>query len=160
MVVVLLAATCSGPGANIAITVDLQTGGSWVASGRSVDEKLFCGEGSRRVVEYRDVDGTLLSEESGRAELAAAATDGRAADLQLLVEMTCADGSGVISLVETPAAGTWVIDHGNGAYSALSGSGTLVATHAVNTAAASGDQEPDRALVMLNLEGNVGRSGG
>lgn len=121
-----LVCACAGEGTGVEIDVDLRAAQAWTARGGAVDAGTMCDSGSRQVVEYRDpeTDEPLpLHEVVARIE---ASESGRqAAALAFVVEMTCADGSGTITIFESGRDEVWRVLTGTGAYGDVAGGGSF-----------------------------------
>lgn len=124
--VVVMVCACGGDPTAVEIAVDLTAGQAWTARGAAVDAGAICDSGSRQVVEYRDpeTDEPLpLHEVVARIE---ASESGRqAAPLAFVVEMTCADGSGTITILENGRDEVWRVLTGTGAYRDAAGGGSF-----------------------------------
>lgn len=160
LVLVVAVAACSGrgPGRAIEVDVDLQSGQAWSAHGSAVDGRLMCAAGGRQTIEIRDIDGvTALTTAEAVSRIEEAAASGEPGRLTFVVEMTCADGSGTITLIEHPTSDTWEVVGGTGAYGGLVGGGSFVVEDfdAATVEEPSPDDPPDGAPHSLHLTGDL-----
>lgn len=127
---VAVASSCEGsPGrwdGEVVIGIDLEAGQRWSAQGRPVQLGWFCPQGIRHVVEGRDPVTNEVVRVPVLWEIVDGAIEERnTAEVTLVVEHTCADGSGSFVTLERWGPDAWSVESGTGAYGALTGGGTL-----------------------------------
>ena len=161
--VVLLAGTATSCGGDsgplpVEISVDLQRGQAFTASGEAVDEGLMCASGQRVETGFLDLDRTtpLSLEEFAERQNVAHQTGGEVIEFLLELEVVCADGSGRIGLIEKPDD-WWEVAHGVGAYAGVSGQGSV--TFELSGAPLEPDDPPEGMPSIVRLTGTVDRSG-
>ena len=110
----------------VTIGVDLEAGQRWSAHGAPVDRGQFCPGGIRHVLEGRDptTNGIVRVPVWWRV-IEEAVTERNTTEIDLVVEHTCADGSGSFVTIEHWGTDVWSVDSGTGAYRALTGGGVL-----------------------------------
>jgi hypothetical protein len=110
----------------VVIVVDLEAGQRWTARGVGVGRAPICTDGIRHVVDGIDPATNDIVPVRVWTEVVADAIESRnATEITLVVEYTCADGSGSFVTRERWGPDTWSIDSGTGAYRALRGAGAL-----------------------------------
>lgn len=110
----------------------------FTAHGAAVDEGIVCASLSATPGTSETVEGDPLSDDEAAALMEAASTDEGVAEFQKLVDFVCDDGSGEFTMRRhvrfdfstfdfegQHEIGTWEIEHGDGSYAGLSGSGSV-----------------------------------
>lgn len=126
----LAAASCDradgGWDGEVTIGVDLEVGQRWIAEGTPVERGQLCPQGIRHVLEGVDpVTNDIVKVPVWSQIVVEAITERNTAEVDLVVEHTCADGSGSFVTTERWGTDTWSVESGTGAYRTLSGGGTL-----------------------------------
>ena len=129
-VAVLVAAACNGPDdsweGEVAISVDLDSGQQWTASGGPVDHGQFCPSGIRHVLRGIDpMTGETVRVHVWFKIMEKAVTRRNSRTITFVVEYTCADGSGSFVTREQWGPDVWSVESGTGAYRELTGGGEL-----------------------------------
>jgi hypothetical protein len=120
---------CSGGATegSVEFEVHLVDGQAWTAAGSGVDDDLMCPAGRRQVVEYRDSQGTIAAEDILPRMMEAGDWEpgDPIIDFRIVVQFTCANGSGSFTVEEIPfeGRGSWLLTVGTGAYTGLEGEG-------------------------------------
>lgn len=125
-------AACSrsdGGARDVQIRIRRLEGRAWTATGPAVDDGVICPSGIEALVDFSELDGTpiTLSDFGRRREAAIMAfpPDETTDHLQVM-EFSCADGTGALTLVvEERNGGLWQVRDGTGAYAELTGSGIV-----------------------------------
>lgn len=110
----------------------------FVVTGPAVDEGIVCPGGSMELVRLETADGEELTEEDWAGMFDAALEAGTVAEMIVIQEWTCGDGSGGFTMEYDnrfdfatfefegqQAVGTWEITEGTGSHGDLSGSGDV-----------------------------------
>ncbi|HSL74787.1 MAG TPA: hypothetical protein VK853_09975 [Ilumatobacteraceae bacterium] len=129
-VALFAAGSCDGPDGRwqgeVAMRIDLEAGQRWTAQGAPVDRGQFCPDGIRHVLEARDpATDDIVRVRVWSQIVEAAATVRTTTEITLVVEHTCADGSGSFVTVERWGPDLWSVESGTGAYVHLTGGGEL-----------------------------------
>jgi hypothetical protein len=110
----------------VVIAVDLEAGQRWTARGAAVEGDRICPAGIRHVVDGIDpVTNDVIPVRVWSGVIAGAIESLNTTEITLIVEYTCADGSGSFVTTERWGPDVWSVDSGTGAYRALRGAGTL-----------------------------------
>jgi hypothetical protein len=112
--------------APVVIVVDLEAGQRWTALGAAVEGDRICPDGIRHVLEGIDPATNDVVPVRVWSKVIAKAIEHRTTtEITLVVEYTCADGSGSFVTTERWGPDVWSVDSGTGAYGALRGRGAL-----------------------------------
>ena len=115
----------------VTIGVDLEAGQRWTAQGPPVDGGHLCPQGIRHVIEGRDpVTDDIVRVPVWWQVVEEAITSRNTTAVTLVVEHTCADGSGSFVTVERWGPDVWSVVSGTGAYRSMTGGGDLTFTTA------------------------------
>jgi hypothetical protein len=110
----------------VAISVDLDSGQQWTASGAPVDRGQFCPSGSRHVLRgIEPMTGETVRVHVWFGIMEKAITTRNSRTITFVVEHTCADGSGSFVTREQWGPDVWSVESGTGAYRDLTGGGEL-----------------------------------
>lgn len=154
------AARDADPEVETVIEIDIMSGNTWSAAGPAVDDGTICASGRHWTVGFRDVDGVteLSRDEYVRRLQQAIESDGASIGYTWETEMSCADGSGTITVLERPPAGPgdvvadgWVVLSGTGRYVAVEGSGSAELRTEEPPPDATGDATGDAGDTRLVL---------
>ena len=138
------------------LTVDLQRGALWQATGDAVDEGIICAQGTRVFIGWLDAeDGRELSfrEWWQRVRALQELEDfEHLIDYHIVVEHSCSDGSGSFTFLEDTRGGGWHVVDGRGAYTTLSGTGTATGVFEPPT---EPDHPPGGIPVRVDIVGEL-----
>jgi hypothetical protein len=128
--VLVVASSCSrsaeSSNGDVTIGIDLESGQRWTAHGRAVDRDEFCPRGTRHVIEGVDpVTNDIVSVRAWSRIVDGAIMLRNTTEITLVVEHTCADGSGSFVTREQWGPDVWSVESGTGAYRELTGGGEL-----------------------------------
>ncbi len=112
--------------APVVIVVDLEAGQRWAVHGGAVEQGRICEDGFRHVRDGIDpATNEVVPVRIWTAVIADAIESRNTTELTMVVEYTCADGSGSFVITEHWGPDQWSLDSGTGAYRALHGGGDL-----------------------------------
>ncbi len=110
----------------VILSVDLETGQEWTASGPAVDRGQFCPNGTRHVVRGIDpATSDIVRVGVWFDIMESAITERNSTEITFVVEHTCTDGSGSFTTTERWGPDLWSVESGTGAYRDLRGAGRL-----------------------------------
>ncbi len=156
-----LSGACGASAATVEIDVGLLAGQAWTARGGAVDAGVMCAAGGRQTVEFRDPDTgepLPLPEVMARMETW---EPGEPGTLAFVIEMTCADGSGTLTVHENGRDEVWKVLHGTGAFDDVDGNGSFTVEYFDASAVEqpSDDDPPDGAPIALHWTGEMSKRG-
>jgi hypothetical protein len=154
---VALAGACGGASQTVEIDVDVLGGGAWTARGGAVDHGVMCSAGGNQTIEFRDPETDAPLEVEEILARQAAWTPGEPGTLVAVIELTCADGSGTLTMHQNAADDTWRVLHGSGAYAGVAGDGAISVEYfdAAAVEEPSPDDPPDGVPIALHWTGDL-----